>query len=106
MISLSDAIESLRTELTTAIEQGHNQRMRFVLAPVEMSLQVVVTKAASGKIGWKILEAGGSYQSAGTQTLNLTLTPYWTGEDGSPTTSPLIAGRGSELDTIGPQPQR
>lgn len=63
--------------------EGANAPVRFRLAPAELTLQVAVTKEAQGKIGWKVLGLGGSYQSATTQTLKLRLEPLGQAEDGS-----------------------
>jgi hypothetical protein len=57
--------------------------MRFRVEPIELSLQVVVTKTADGRIGWGALGIGGSYDSATTQTLKLRLQPLWELADGT-----------------------
>lgn len=90
-VDLADAIESLRAELTSAIERGRATRMRFVLAPIELTLQVAVVKEADGTVGWKVLELGGRFESSITQTIGLTLTPRWIGDDGTWTAEPMIS---------------
>jgi hypothetical protein len=91
-VGLAKAIWALRAELVEAINAGAGDWMRFSLDPIELTLQVVVTKDVDGKIGWKILEVGGEYQSEVTQTVKLTLKPVWYGPDGTSTTNFTIAG--------------
>src|SRR5688500_14640318 len=74
VVGLAAAIEALRTELSGAMAAGGGQGMQFALEPIELTVQAVVTNEGNGKIGWKILEFGGSHESAVTQTLKLTLT--------------------------------
>ena len=102
-VGLADAIASLRKELLTAMEEGSDARMRFRLAPVELSLQVAVTKEAEGKIGWRVLGLGGSYASATTQTLAVRLEPVWQKDDGSYTTEFAIADQSAQSTRIGPR---
>jgi hypothetical protein len=106
VIGLAAAIEALRAELLSAVGAGWNQPMRFRLDPVELTVQVAVTKEGDGKVGWKILELGGSYESMATQTLTLKLTPIWLQGDGTTTTDFTIAGVGQTGDTFGPSPQQ
>ncbi|MFF2199030.1 trypco2 family protein [Streptomyces sp. NPDC058145] len=76
-IGLGEAIRALRAELTEAKGEGEGSWMRFQVSPVDLELQLVVTKDVNGKIGWKVVEAGASIDSAKTQKVNLTLTPQW-----------------------------
>jgi hypothetical protein len=76
-VGLAAAIESLRQELLDAVDAGRDQPMRFQLSPIELTLQVALTKEANGKVGWRILELGGSLESVATQTIKLTLEPGW-----------------------------
>ena len=94
-VGLADAIAALRKELLIAMDEGNDAPMRFRLTPVELSLQVAVTKEADGKIGWHVLGLGGSYVSATTQTLVLRLEPVWRKEDGSYTSDFTIADQGA-----------
>jgi hypothetical protein len=103
ILGLAEAVQALREELVKAISGGTGEWMRFGLAPIELTLQAVVTKGADGKIGWKILELGGKYESAVTQTLKLTLTPTWRLSDGRLTTDFSIAGDQPSGATIGPK---
>lgn len=82
-VGLAEAIRLLRQELQEAVEFGRAERLRFKLSPIELTLQVAVTKDANGKVGWRIIELGGSVESERTQTLKLTLEPGWLQPDGS-----------------------
>lgn len=82
VVGLAAAIEALRRELTEALEAGERERVRFTLEPIEITVEVAVTKNANGKIGWTILEAGADYQNVTTQTLVLRLKPLVDGADG------------------------
>jgi hypothetical protein len=103
VVGLSSAIAALRAELLQAIDAADDPRMRFRLDPIELSLQVAVTKEANGKIGWQILGLGSSYESATTQTLKLRLEPLWQQSDGSYTTDFLVADQDTQLPGFGPQ---
>lgn len=74
-IGLSQAIETLRMELSEAQASGRDGEVRFALETVDLELSVAVTKDANGKVGWKILEAGGSVGTERTQTIRLSLKP-------------------------------
>ena len=63
IVGLAEAVESLRAELTRAVEAGKDQPMQFSVEPVELTAQVAVTKEADGKIGWNLLGPGGSWES-------------------------------------------
>jgi hypothetical protein len=76
-IGLGEAIKALRAELTEAKSQGDGAWMRFQVGPVNLELQLVVTKDAHGQIGWKVVEIGRSGGSERTQKVSLTLTPQW-----------------------------
>lgn len=91
VVGVSEAIEALRAELTEAVAKGEGQQIQFALDPIELTIEVVVTKDGSGKIGWKILEFGGSYEKAATQTLTLKLTPMLLKPDGTRTTDFTVA---------------
>jgi Trypsin-co-occurring domain 2 len=104
VVGLADAIGALREELVTAIAEGEGAPMRFKLAPVELTLQVGVTKEGQGKIGWKVLGLGASYQSATTQTLKLKLEPLWRADDGSLTSDFAISDQAKQEPRFGPRP--
>lgn len=103
VVGLADAIEALREELMDAAGRGKDQMMRFSLEPVELTVQVAVTKDANGKIGWKILELGGGLEKVTTQTLTLKLAPLWKGPDGGLTTDFTIASPSFGKDEFGPR---
>lgn len=105
-VGLADAIAALRKELLVAVDEGKDAPMQFRLTPVELSLQVAVTKEADGKIGWHVLGLGGSYVSATTQTLMLRLEPVWRKEDGSYSSDFTIADQGRESPHFGPRETR
>jgi hypothetical protein len=102
-VGLADAIAALREELMTAMNEGKDAPMRFRLAPVQLTLQVAVTKEAGGKIGWHVLGLGGSYTSATTQILALALEPVWKQDDGSYTRDFIIADQGAQAPHFGPR---
>ena len=101
MIGLADAIEALRQELMDAFDKSEGP-LRFKLEPIELTLETVVAKEGSGKIGWKVLEVGGSYDHTRTQTLKLNLSPLWEKKDGSLTSDFAIASDGPSGDAVGP----
>jgi hypothetical protein len=102
VVGLAAAIEALRTELSGAMAAGGGQGMQFALEPIELTVQAVVTVEGNGKIGWKILEFGGSHESAVTQTLKLTLAPVWKRPDGTLVRDFTIASVIVEGDRVGP----
>lgn len=79
----AEAIEALRSELLVAMDAGAKEPVRFVVEPVELTVQAAVSKDANGKIGWTVLGLGSSVGSATTQTLKLTLTPVGQNPDGT-----------------------
>ncbi len=101
LIGIDDAIEALRAGLTTAMERGEGQPMRFELEPIELTVQAAVTKDADGKIGWSILGLGGSYSHAQTQTVTLRLTPLWRDDRGELTPDFTVSSVGEPGDIIG-----
>jgi hypothetical protein len=88
VVPLSAAIGALRDELTRAWWDGRDQSVRFKPAPVELTLQVAVTSAGTGRAGvkWWLIELGGevSRQSVVTQTVKVTLEPMMFDEEGEP----------------------
>lgn len=100
-VGLADAIEALRDELIDAMTRGADKPMRFALEPIELTVEVVVTKDANGKIGWQVLEFGGSVEKARTQTLTVKLSPLWKKGDGTLTADFTIASAGPPGDTFG-----
>jgi hypothetical protein len=102
MVGLAAAIAALRTELSGAMAEGHGQGMQFALEPIELTVQAAVTDEGNGKIGWKILEFGGSHESATTQTLRLTLTPMFKRSDGTVVRDFTVSSFAVAGDRVGP----
>jgi Trypsin-co-occurring domain 2 len=78
-VELSTAIEALRNALVRAWWDGKNSRVRFRVAPVELTVQIGVTRTGKGAAGvkWHVLTLGGekSRETENTQTLKLRLAP-------------------------------
>lgn len=102
VVGLAAAIDALRRELTEAMDAGQDQRMQFQVDPVELTVQAAVTKDASGKLGWKILELGGKRESVVTQTLVLRLAPVWRTLEGHLTRDFTVSSIVPTGDNIGP----
>jgi hypothetical protein len=85
-VDLSDAIAALRRDLTEAWWDGRSERVRFKAEPVELTVQVGVTRTGKGQAGvkWHILALGGekSREATSSQTLRLRLAPVLYGGDG------------------------
>jgi hypothetical protein len=83
-IPLAKAIEDLRAELLRALQEGVDQQLQFRLKPIELELKLAVTSTGGANAGVKFwvveLGAKGTYESAATHTLKLTLEPV--GPDG------------------------
>lgn len=91
-IPLSDAIEALRDQLQTSMKAGDGKDLRFDILDLELELQTVVTREASGKTGgkggikfWLVSgeaesEIAGKLGSSSVQTIKLKLRPL--GSDG------------------------
>jgi hypothetical protein len=98
-VELSDAIAALRRDLTRAWWDGQHERVRFRVEPVELTVQVGVTRTGKGQAGvkWHILALGGekSRATSSAQTLRLRLAPVLYGENGKPLAEDeqLISGR-------------
>jgi hypothetical protein len=109
-VELPDAIESLRADLAAAWWDGRRHRVRFRVDPVELTVQVGVTKTGKGAAGvkWHILTLGGerSKEVATTQTLKLRLTPVLFDDEGKmrPKDEQLVSDR--DDDSVAPaEPQ-
>jgi hypothetical protein len=78
-VGLPEAIESLREDLAAAWWDGTRRRVRFRVEPVELTVQVGVTKTGKGSAGvkWHVLALGGerSRETASMQILKLRLVP-------------------------------
>ena len=78
-IELGKVVDQLRTELHELTKSVKGQELYFTVDNVEVELQVAVTKGGEGGVTAKfwVLEVGGkgTYESATTQTIKLTLKP-------------------------------
>lgn len=83
-LPLTDAIQSLRAELTAVADAaGNDETFMFALGPIELTLEVSVTKSADGRIGWSVLGVGGSRGATSLQTIKLQLIPSRRTQDGT-----------------------
>lgn len=78
-IELSEMIGQLREELLKARGQIEGSDLKFQVEDIEIELQIVTSKGASGGIKF-FVEAGGNMSQAQTQKLKLKLKPV--GRDG------------------------
>ena len=78
-ITLSEAIQNLRSELLAAMQADASEALRFRLGPIEMELEVEVTREVSGKGGlkWWLIEAGAEAKrgTSATHKIKLVLEP-------------------------------
>jgi hypothetical protein len=99
---LSDFIAQLRAELSTAILEGANSKLRFVAKAVELELEIgaETRNDGSGKISFKVFgigaEGGGGLARGSTVThkLKLTLEPIDAVTSKNPLISAGIRNRG------------
>ena len=95
-VGLAQAIDSLRTELYSAMVTSSRRDMRFRVPSVELSLEVAVTHSttASGGVSWWVVEAeaGHTRESVATQSLKLQLEPIFLDSNGVEVDA-LISGR-------------
>lgn len=86
-VGLPEAIESLRADLAQAWWDGQQRRVRFRVEPVELTVQVGLTRIAKGTAGvkWYVMTLGGekTNETVTTQTLKLRLTPVLFDEEGN-----------------------
>jgi len=98
-VDLADAITALRESLVRAMWDGKNSRVRFRIEPVDLTVQVGVTRTGKGSAGvkWHVLTIGGerSRESEVTQTLRLQLAPVLYDDRGNelPQSEQLISDR-------------
>jgi hypothetical protein len=100
---LADTIEALRAELSQAIEKGANERMRFRVQPIELTINVVVETGADGKVGWGVLSVGAERKSTRTHQLRILLEPLWAAEEGAPAKEFIIADNTGQEANFGPR---
>jgi hypothetical protein len=78
-VPLADAIRMLRRELLSAMEEGVGEALQFKLGPVELELQVQLSREGVGKGGvnvWAVsFAAEGKLGSGMAHKLKLTLHP-------------------------------
>jgi Trypsin-co-occurring domain 2 len=78
-LGLVELVRALRRELRQAAEEGAPDDPRFEVGPIDLDLQVAVTKSGKGEAGIKFwvltASAGGSREHVATQRLHLRLTP-------------------------------
>ncbi len=98
-VGLTEAIEALRAALVEAWWDGQHRQVRFRVEPVELTMQIGVTRTGKGAAGisWHVLALGGerSREAATTQTLKLRLAPVLFDERGNvlAQAEQLISGR-------------
>ncbi|MFV0458238.1 MAG: trypco2 family protein [Actinomycetales bacterium] len=92
-VPLAVALDALRAELATAMDNAPTTGLRFRPEEIELTLQTTVTWSgtAGGGISWWLINASaeGSRSSAAVQTVTLKLTPVEVTETGVERT-PLI----------------
>lgn len=82
-ISLADAIQELRQDVSRAVEKARDEDFKFKLGTIELELSLVATSegSANGKLSFKILGvgaevgAGGKLSNAFTHRVKVVLTP-------------------------------
>jgi hypothetical protein len=107
VVGLADAIDALRDELADAMDRAgvQDRGVRFRVEPIELTLQAVITRKASGKIGWGALGIGGARDTATTQTLRIRLDPLREHPDGTLDDDFAIAERHRGKQRFGPAPE-
>ncbi len=113
-VELPDAIKALRRDLVEAWWDGRRHRVRFRVEPVELTVQVGVTRTGKGSAGikWHVLALGGerSRETTSMQTLKLRLAPVLYDEHGVklPDADQLISDRdedGGGMDDLEHEPE-
>lgn len=102
-LDLASVVRQLRTELNEALDDAEDERLRFELGPVELSLTLTVGREATpgAKIRFWVIEAGADTKISreAVQDIKLVLTPRDMraplGPDGKPV-PPLISGTQQE----------
>lgn len=78
-LGLADAVRALRSELTTVMEEGREEALRFELGPVEMEFLLEVQREAGGAADVKfwVINLGGksSVTRGSTHRVTLALNP-------------------------------
>jgi hypothetical protein len=102
-VELASVIRQLRTELNEALADTEGERLRFRLAPVEMSLTVTVGREAApgAKVRFWVIEGGpdAKVSREAVQDIKLVLTPVDTEAPaglGGKAAAPAITGSAVE----------
>ena len=74
-IELGDLVRELRTELKALRAEAEGEDLVFSVEGVEIELQTVVTKEATGGLKFWVVEGGGKLANAVTQKIKLQLKP-------------------------------
>ena len=86
-VGLTETIEVLREALVAGCWDGPQRRVRFKVEPVELTMQVGVTRAGKGSAGIRrhVLALGGerSREAVTTQTFKLWLAPVLFDDQGN-----------------------
>lgn len=96
-LKLSEMIEALRVELAAAAEAGNGQALRFEVGPIELEVEIAVTKTTTGNAGvefW-VVKAGAERERADavTHRVKVTLSPMRTDNSGPvQVSSPVTSG--------------
>jgi Trypsin-co-occurring domain 2 len=98
---LANAIAALRADLESGISEGRGKDVQFGLGDIELTLQLVATKHAGGKIGWSVLGVDAGGQSERTHAVKLTLKPLRRAADGTYRTDFVIADQTADDPGIG-----
>lgn len=97
LITLSKALEDLRSELATAQQEGDGKDIKFEIQEVSLDLQIVAGGEVSGEVnaGWGILtaKAGAKVSEVATHKLNLKLKVI--GDRGNGTDPLKVSGEGN-----------
>jgi hypothetical protein len=75
-LKLSEMIEALRVELAAAAEAGKGQALRFEVGPIELEVEIAVTKTTTGNAGvefW-VVKAGAEREHANAVTHRVKIT--------------------------------
>jgi NTP-dependent ternary system trypsin peptidase co-occuring protein len=84
-IELSEAIANLRAELTTALEHGADEALRFDVGQIELELELELTVSGGAKAEakWLVVSFGGEAKAerASSHRIKLILTPKHRGAD-------------------------
>ena len=98
---LAEAIAALRADLEEAISEGTGKNVQFALGDIELTLQLVATKHAGGKVGWSVLGVDAGVENERTHTVKLSLTPVHRAPDGTYTTVFAITDQSVAIPGVG-----